>query len=246
MKPIIGITGRPQDVPAVGMEIRAYLAAHTYTDSVRLGGGIPVVLVPVEEEAIDDILDRVDGIMLTGGGDISPATYGAEPDATVRGVNDERDSFELELVRRAHARKMPVMGICRGLQVINVALGGTLVQDLPSHTGAHGHDITGEGVYEPHLEAQVEEGCRIADIIGPGLQNINSIHHQAVDELGSGLRAVASTADGTVEAIEHEDDDWPLIAIQWHPEFLGMRDDGPSHELFAEFVHAAAKYRADA
>ncbi len=246
MKPIIGITGRPQDIAAVGMQIRAYLAAHTYTDSVRHGGGIPIVLVPVESEAIDDILDRVDGIMLTGGGDVSPATYGAEPEATVRGVNEERDSFELELVRRAYARKMPVMGICRGLQVINVALGGTLIQDLPSHTGVQGHDVIGEDVYEPHLEAQVDEGCLIAGIIGPGPHYINSIHHQAVDELGEGLSVVASSADGTIEAIEHEDKDWPLIAIQWHPEFLGMHDDGPSHDLFTALVDAAAKYRADA
>ncbi len=246
MKPIIGITGRPQCVPAAAVQIKAYLAGHTYTDSIRHGGGIPVILVPVDASEINDVLDRIDGLLFTGGGDVSPAAYGAEPEETIRGVNTERDSFEVELVHKAHERKMPVMGICRGLQVINVALGGTLIQDLPSHTGVHGHDITGEGVYEPHLKAKVEENSRLATVIGPGLHSINSIHHQAVDTLGDGLTVVASATDGTVEAIDHEDGDWPFIAVQWHPEFLGMRDDGTSHELFASLVESAAKYRADA
>jgi len=246
MKPIIGITGRPQCVPAAAIQIKAYLAGHTYTDSIRHGGGIPVILVPVDNEEIDDVLDRVDGLLFTGGGDVSPAAYGAEPEETVRGVNTERDTFEFALVRKAHERKMPVMGICRGMQVINVALGGTLIQDLPSHTGVHDHDVAGEGVYEPHLQAKVDEDTRLSNVVGPGLHSINSIHHQAVDELGEGLSVVASAIDGTIEAIDHEDLGWPFIAVQWHPEFLGMRNDGTSHELFASLVANAAKYRADA
>jgi gamma-glutamyl-gamma-aminobutyrate hydrolase PuuD len=246
MKPIIGITGRPQCVPAAAIQIKAYLAGHTYTDSIRHGGGIPVILVPVDADEIDDVLDRVDGLLFTGGGDISPAAYGAEPEESVRGINIERDTFEFELVRRARERKMPVMGICRGMQVINVALGGTLIQDLPSHTGVHDHDVAGEGVYEPHLQAEVAVGTRLSTVVGAGLHSINSIHHQAVDELGEGLSVVASAIDGTVEAIDHADTEWPFIAVQWHPEFLAMRDDGTSHELFAALVGDAAKYRADA
>jgi putative glutamine amidotransferase len=245
MPPIIGITGRPQEVPAAGTKVRAYLTTHTYSDSVRRGGGLPVVLVPVEPELMDHVLDRIDGLLITGGGDVNPERYGAQRHEAVRGVDDERDHFELELVRRARHRRLPTMAICRGLQVVNVALGGTLVQDLPSHRGAHGHDITGEGAYEPHSDTLVEDGCRIAEIIGPGLHKINSIHHQAVEELGEGLTVVAAAPDGTVEAIEHEDTDWPLIAVQWHPEFLGVKDHGPSHDLFEAFVEASAKYRAD-
>lgn len=246
MLPIIGITGRPQNVPAAGIYVRAYLTTHTYSDSVKHGGGIPMVLVPVAADQIDDVLDHLDGLLITGGGDVNPARYGADPDVTVEGVDDERDAFELELVRRAYARRLPTMAICRGLQVVNVALGGTLVQDLPSHHGAHGHDITGEGAYEPHSQALIEPGCRIAGILGEGLHHINSIHHQAVEHLGDGLKVVGAAPDGTVEAIEHEDDTWPLIAVQWHPEFLGMRDHGESHNLFQAFVDLAAKYRADA
>ena len=245
MPPIIGITGRPQDVPAAGTSVRAYLTTHTYSDSVKRGGGIPIVLVPVADEHIDHVLDRIDGLLITGGGDVNPAQYGADRHEAVRGVDDERDEFELEIVRRAHARRLPTMAICRGLQVVNVALGGTLVQDLPSHRGAHGHDITGEGAYEPHSDTLIEDDCWLASIIGPGLHKINSIHHQAVEDLGIGLRVVGAAPDGTVEAIEHEDTSWPLIAVQWHPEFLGVKDHGPSHDLFEAFVEAAAKYRAD-
>lgn len=245
MLPLIGITGRPQNVPSAGVYVRSYLTYHTYSDSVKHAGGIPIVLVPVVEEQIDDILEHLDGLLITGGGDINPARYGSHPDTTVEGVDDERDEFELALVRNARARRLPTMAICRGLQVVNVALGGTLVQDLPSHSGAHGHDVTGEGAYEPHSEALIESGCRIAGIIGEGLHTINSIHHQAVERLGDGLRVVGAAPDGTVEAIEHQDESWPLIAVQWHPEFLGMRDHGDSHNLFQAFVDLAAKYRAD-
>ena len=245
MRPIIGITGRPQYIPAAGNPTRAYLTTHTYSDSVKHGGGLPMLLIPVEADQIDHVLDHIDGLLITGGGDVNPERYGAAAHDTVHGVDDERDEFELELVRRAYARKLPTMAICRGLQVVNVALGGTLVQDLPSHEGAHGHDVTGEGAYEPHSEALIEPGCRIAAVIGEGLHRINSIHHQAVEELGEGLVVVGSAPDGTVEAIEHEDTTWPLIAVQWHPEFLGMRDHGESHDLFTAFVEASAKYRAD-
>ena len=245
MRPVIGITGRPNLQSSSGGELRAYLVHHTYSDSVVSAGGLPVVLVPIAKKGIDDVLDRVDGILIPGGGDIDPLRYADERHETARGVSEERDEFEVEVALSARSRRMPVFAICRGLQIVNVALGGTLVQDLPSHTGAHGHDIVGDGAYEPHSQALIEPDCRIASVLGAGLQDINSIHHQAVEELGEGLRVVASAPDGTIEAIEHEDTDWPLLAVQWHPEFLGMRDHGPSHALFQAFVDSAAKYRAD-
>ncbi len=245
MRPIIGITGRPHVVASAGTTVRTYRADQTYTESVKRAGGIPITLIPMAPEAMPQLLDMIDGLLIPGGGDINPERYDATPHEAVNGVDDERDAFELEMVRRARDRRIPTMAICRGLQVVNVALGGTLVQDLPSHKGAHGHDITGEGAYEPHSEALIDPGCRIASIIGEGLHQINSIHHQAVEELGEGLRVVGAAPDGTIEAIEHEDTSWPLIAVQWHPEFLGMADHGESHDLFHAFVESAAKYRAD-
>ena len=244
MRPVIGITARPQDVPAAGTMMRAYLTTHTYSDSVRRGGGLPVLLIPVEEDEIDDVLDRVDGVMLTGGGDIDPGQYGAEAEESLQMLDAERDEFELALVHRLLERQMPTMAICRGLQVINVALGGSLVQDLASHRGAHGHDVFGEAAYTPHSQALIDPNCRISTIIGDGLHDINSIHHQAIEELGEGLKVVGAAPDGTIEAIEHQDANWPLIAVQWHPEFLGVREHGESHDLFEAFIEAAAKYRA--
>jgi len=246
MQPIIGITGRPYDIEAVQLEIKLHGVTDTYTSSVRRAGGLPLMIIPLNDNEIDDVLDRLDGVMFTGGGDISPDTYGVEAEESIRWVRKERDLFEFALARKAYERKIPVLGICRGLQIVNVALGGTLVQDLPSHTNVHDHDIVGEGVYEAHLDLVVDEGCRLAGIIGSGTQNINSIHHQAVDQLGDGLFVVARAADGTIEAIEHEDPSWPLLAVQWHPEFLSVADHGPSNELFTAFVELAAKYRADA
>jgi gamma-glutamyl-gamma-aminobutyrate hydrolase PuuD len=245
MRPIIGITARPQNVPSANNELLAYLATHTYTDSVLRGGGIPVLLLPVEAGLVDPILDRIDGVVLSGGGDIAPKRYGAERHDAVRMVVDERDEFELALVTRTYERKMPMLAICRGNQVVNVAFGGTLIQDLPSHSGAHGHDISGEGAYEPHSQALVEEGSKLASIFGAGLHGINSIHHQAVEELGAGLKVVASAPDGTVEALEHEDKAWDLLSVQWHPEYLGAADHGDSHDLFAAFIDSAAKYAAN-
>jgi putative glutamine amidotransferase len=245
MHPIIGVTARPQNVPSAGNEVLGYLATHTYTDSVLRGGGIPVLILPVGPDLINSILDRLDGIVLTGGGDIAPERYGAERDDSVSMVNRERDEFELALVAKAYERKLPTFAICRGIQIVNVAFGGTLIQDLGSHNGAHGHDIAGEGAYEPHAEALIEEGSRLASIIGAGLHGINSIHHQAVEELGEGLVVTASAPDGTVEGLEHEDDEWDLISVQWHPEYLGVRDHGDSHDLFAAFVESAAKYAAN-
>jgi putative glutamine amidotransferase len=245
MHPVIGITARPQNVPSAHNEMLGYVATHTYTDSILRGGGIPVLILPVEHDFIDSILDRIDGVVLTGGGDIAPERYGAVRDDAVRMVNHERDEFEIALVTKVYERKMPMLAICRGNQVVNVAFGGTLIQHLPSHSGAHDHDIAGEGAYEPHAQALVEEGSKIALIFGAGLHGINSIHHQAVEQLGDGLEVVASAPDGTVEALEHEDKAWDLLSVQWHPEYLSARDHGDSHDLFTAFVDSAAKYAAN-
>lgn len=245
MHPVIGVTARPQIVPSADNDMLAYLATHTYTDGVLRGGGIPIVLLPVEPNLIDSMLDRVDGIMLTGGGDIAPERYSATRDASVRRVSDERDRFELELVTKAFQRRIPTLAICRGHQIVNVAFGGTLVQDLPTPQGSLGHDLAGERAYESHSEALVEEDSRIASIFGAGVHEINSIHHQAVDQLGEGLKVVASAPDGTIEAIEHQDRTWDLISVQWHPEYLADRDDSDSHELFAAFVESASKFAAN-
>ena len=244
MQPLIGVTGRPKEILSAGADVRSYVVFHMYTDSILSAGGVPIMLVPTAPNLIDGVLDRLDGVVLTGGGDIAPERYGQGRHPTVREVDHERDEFEIALVRKARERKMPTFAICRGLQVTNIAFGGTLVQDLPSH-GTDGHDVIGDDAYHPHSIARIEPGSRIADIIGAGDHGVNSIHHQAVEDVGEGLKVVGSAADGTVEALEPEESDWDLLAVQWHPEFLGMRDHSESHHLFTAFVESAGKYRAD-
>lgn len=245
MQPIIAVTGRPKDIESAGSPMRAFTAFHTYTDGIIELGGHPIILVPSDVDGIDNVLDRVDGVLLTGGGDINPNRYGQEPHPSVTGVNDIRDEYEIELVRRAYARRIPTLAICRGLQVVNVAFGGTLIQDLPSERDAHGHDQIGEAAWAAHSMVTLHHDSVIADLLGEGDHGVNSIHHQAVDALGEGLRVVGHAIDGTVEALEHLDTSWPLIAVQWHPEFLRYLEDHGSSALFAHLIEMAAKYRAD-
>lgn len=242
MQPLIGITARPQNVKSSGGRIASQLVPHTYIDSVRRAGGTPILLVPVEPSEVETLLDRLDGLVLTGGGDIEPEQYGAEPSTELRGTDGPRDVFEIELARMAYARRIPTLAICRGHQIVNVALGGTLIQQLSVDDD---HDVWGDGVYEPHSIANVSEGSRIAGIIGAGPRGINSIHHQAIDQLGEGLRVVATAPDGTIEAVEHEDEHWDFLSVQWHPEYLGDRGHKESHELFASLVESAGKYAAN-
>lgn len=242
MHPVIGITARPQDIPASGGDLVGYVVTHTYTDSVLRGGGIPLLLPPIRAALIDAVLDRVDGIVLTGGGDVAPERYGEEGDSALRGVNVERDEFEISLVEKAYERRMPTMAICRGHQIVNVAFGGTLIQDIASDSVTEDHDIIGAGVYEPHSDVTIDDGSWIASILGPGPHSINSIHHQAIEQLGRGLRVVATAPDGTIEAVEHEDTGWDLLSVQWHPEYLSVRDHGDSMQLFAALIEAAAKF----
>jgi putative glutamine amidotransferase len=244
MHPIIGVTGRPKEMTSAGTQVRSYIVFHMYTDSVLSAGGVPMMLIPTSKDLVDPQLDRVDGLLMTGGGDVAPERYGEDRHESVRDVDHERDEFEIALAHKAKERGIPTFAICRGLQVVNIAFGGSLVQDLPSH-GTTGHDLVGDDAYQPHSIARIEPGSRIAGIIGDGDHGVNSIHHQAVERIGDGLTVVGSAADGTVEAIESADPAWDLLAVQWHPEFLGMRDHSESHSLFVAFIEAAAKYRAD-
>lgn len=211
----------------------ADLLTATYTDAVVTAGGMPLLLPPVRPELAATALDGLDGLLLSGGPDVDPAHYGAPRDPATWPPRPERDAWELALVRAAVHRDLPVLGICRGLQLLNVALGGTLVQDLPAKVGT--------SVHNPHADAfglhevVVAESCRLAGLFGPR-PSVPTYHHQAVDVLGNGLVATAWAGDGTVEAIEHRDRTW-VAAVQWHPEVSG------GGALFAAFVRAARQSR---
>lgn len=239
VRPVIGLTTKPVPVENSLGEVESHVLTRTYTDSVLRAGGVPLLLLPVPTPAIEGLLDRIDGLVLTGGGDVSPHRYGEETSETVRGVDFDRDEFELELVHAARKRSLPVLAICRGHQVVNVALGGTLIQDIALAIGSMDHDQVGHLAWEGHQHVKIEPASLLCDIVGDSELMVNSIHHQAIDRLAPGLTPVAWAADGVIEAVQHDDVHWPLLSVQWHPEVLGDRDDAASFRLFSAFVETA-------
>lgn len=242
MKPVIGITAQPRSVESASGSLDSHVIGHTYTDSVLRAGGIPLSLVPVPNQDIGQVLDRIDGLMLSGGGDLEPHRYGSERHKKTWKTNFDRDEFELAIVRKAHERYLPVLAICRGVQVVNVAFGGTLIQDIPSAIGSMDHDVIGHAVYDGHQPVTIAADSKIAKATGETDMMVNSIHHQAIDQLADGFRPVAWANDGVVEGIEHEDEGWELLGVQWHPEYLGDNFDEPSQLLFDTLVKNARRY----
>ncbi len=239
MRPIIGVTSEPKSTKGSSGDLESHVIGHTYTDAVLRAGGTPVVLAPVPNADVGDLIERLDGLVLTGGGDVEPSRYAEQRHGSVWGTNSNRDEFEIALVLEAKVRRLPTLAICRGLQVTNVALGGTLIQDIPSTIGSINHTVIGHAVFDGHQPVTVESGSLIAKAIGETELMVNSIHHQAVKDLAPGFRAVAWAHDGIVEGIEHEDERWPLLAVQWHPEYLSLNSDKASHRLFEDFVDTA-------
>ena len=198
-------------------------------------GGLPVLLPPAD--GVCGVLPRLDGLVLSGGGDVDPALYGAERAVQTDPANPARDAAELELCRQALAIGLPVLGICRGLQVINVAHGGTLHQHLPDVVGNDSHSPEAAG-YGSH-KVSVASGSRLAALLGRTEAAVPTHHHQAIDRLGAGLVATAWTDDGVIEAVEFGQPDGNpdrfMVAVQWHPE----AGDDPS--LFAALIAAASQ-----
>jgi putative glutamine amidotransferase len=208
-----------------------------YARAVEAAGGLPVVLPPLEHGAIGPLVDRLAGVCLSGGPDLDPAAYEAEPDPHLGPVEPDLDAFEFAVARRADQLGIPVLGICRGCQALNVARGGTLHQHLPDVTdGSVPHRQKESGRRTTH-SVRVEARSRLADIVGAEELDVNSFHHQAVDRVGRDLRPVAWSSDGVVEAIE---DDGPALylGVQWHAETLVHYERHAA--LFEALVDAAA------
>jgi putative glutamine amidotransferase len=208
-----------------------------YARSVERAGAVPVLLPPTAPELASDMLDRLDGLVLSGGVDVDPALYGAPRHARLGEVDRARDELELALTRLALQRDLPLLAICRGLQLLNVAAGGTLIQDIPSLVaGAVQHDAPGRRTRRAH-EVELVPGTRLSEILGPGPLLVNSFHHQAIDRLGRGLRVSArATGDSVVEAVEMDHGSF-VVAVQWHPESF-WREADSFHALFAAHVEA--------
>jgi putative glutamine amidotransferase len=243
VQPVIGISAETREVATSSGAQPADSVTRTYTNAIRLAGGIPVLLPISEPEVIPELAGRLDGILLTGGGDVSPHRYDGQEHESIYGIDHTRDEFELELARHVAAERIPLLAICRGLQVLNVALGGTLYQDIGSQLGTGiEHFVSGDQATVAHQNIRFEEGCNLAGLFGlPGLM-VNSLHHQAVLEAAPGLRPIAWSDDGVVEALEADDPEWPMIAVQWHPEHLTSNHDS-ARLLFEELITAAGKRR---
>ena len=238
--PLIGLTaGTDPSLPGL------YVLRGDYVRSIELNGGIPVVLAPSGAALHPALFEHLDGLVLTGGGDVQPPLYGQEAHATVSLTSAERDEFELGLLRQALAEDRPVLAVCRGQQVLNVALGGTLVQDLPTAVGtAVSHDDAARPRTAIAHTVRLVSGSRLSGLLGAGEVAVNSFHHQAVATLGRGLVATAFAPDGVVEAVEAPGARF-ILGVQWHPEAF-WREPGRFGELFRALVRAAEKFSSAA
>ncbi|MBP8240985.1 MAG: gamma-glutamyl-gamma-aminobutyrate hydrolase family protein [Thermoflexales bacterium] len=235
-RPLIGITTHSASDP-----IRAEL--DTLVDGIVTGieraGGLPV-LIPynLPDTAVRAIAATLDGVLLSGGGDIDPARYGAEREPETGGIDDGRDRAELTLIRTLVDEARPFFGICRGAQIVNVALGGTMHQEVSRAPGADKHTFY-PGYPDDHLAhpVQIAEESHLSRILGKPILSVNSLHHQAIGKIGAGVRATALAPDGVVEAIEVEDHPFGM-GVQWHPE--AMLHHPEMQSLFDGFVAACA------
>jgi gamma-glutamyl-gamma-aminobutyrate hydrolase PuuD len=240
-KPIIGITtGRRNEAAAAG--VRASPVAGiplAYPQAVQRSGGAPVLLPRCDDpEVIAAVVARIDALMLTGGGDVVSLRYGAEPHPKSGGQDPVRDAAEILAAHAALARGLPILGICRGIQLLNVALGGTLIQDIPQQVGgAWLHSAQPVEATLIHT-VDIEPDSLLARVLGVTSTPVNSSHHQAVDRLAVGLRVTARARDGVIEAVESTDPR-PILAVQWHPETISQ--EYPLFQrLFDWLVTAAA------
>jgi putative glutamine amidotransferase len=232
MRPLVGITSDDEPVAWGAWNVEAVLVPSAYVRAVERAGGRALV-VPPAEVGLDETLDALDGLVFSGGGDIHPEVYGADAHEATRGVNPKRDEAELALLRGALDRDMPVLAVCRGSQVLNIALGGDLVQHLPEVVG-HDRHLHTPGEFADH-DVRLEPESRVGAILGDRAP-VKSHHHQSFGRLGAGLRETAWADDGTVEAIEDPSRRFAL-GVLWHPE------EGEDLALFDTLVEEARRYR---
>lgn len=233
--PVIGLTAFRRDLPTyLGDQTDLYTLDPGYTDGVTRAGGLPLIIPHNDDPAA--VLDLLDGLVLTGGGDLHPEHYGAETQAELEDTNAGADVWELALAREARERRLPVLGICRGMQTLAVAAGGTMVQDLQAE---HGHPLiehTPEALMGARHDVEVSEGSRIAEVMGRRSFVVNSIHHQAV--IDSGALVATARVGQVIEALE-SDGPWQAIGVQWHPEKM---HEPEQQALFRFVVHAARQH----
>ena len=232
-RPLIGITTYVTPAKWSYWETEAALIPSDYVNAVERAGG-RALLVPPSENGVEETLQALDGLLFSGGSDLDPGLYDQEPHEETFGIHEARDRAELALLEAALERDMPVLAICRGSQVLNVARGGDLVQHLPEVVGDEKHKHT-PGTFADH-DVTLEDGTRLGSLLGDRAP-VKSHHHQGIGRIGEGLRVAAHAEDGTVEAVEDPDRRF-AVGVLWHPEA------GEDARLFEELVREAAHYRA--
>jgi len=230
-RPVVGITTYVTQAQWSYWDVEAALVPASYVRAIERVGGRPV-LIPPSEDGVEETLAAVDGLLFSGGSDLDPELYDQEPHEATFGVVTERDRAELAILQAALARDMPVLAVCRGSQVLNVARGGDLVQHLPDVVGDDKHKHT-PGTFADH-DVTLEPGTRLAALLGERAP-VKSHHHQGFGRLGKGLRVAAHAEDGTIEAVEDPSHRFAL-GVLWHPEA------GEDLKLFEELVSAAREY----
>ena len=233
--PIIGITTYPRD------DRGRYSLPAEYVSAVERAGGVPMLIPPVPEHALR-YLDLVDGVVLAGGGDIAPQHYRGNAHELNYGVDARRDELELTLARELLRRRQPTLAICRGMQVVNVALGGTLIEHLPAVVGEQVPHRKPPRDPTPHA-IRIEPDSRLAELLGATELQPMSWHHQAIRDVAPGLNVVARAPDQTIEGVELPEQPW-LIAVQWHPE-LTAHEDAAQQRLFDALVAATRNNRKE-
>jgi len=241
------VSSARKPVPACTVAVTASIRPDGDTSRVRLtaayvtalenAGLIPLIVPPLSSaDAAAAVLDSVAGLVLTGGEDVDPARYGEKRHEKVRAVNLARDATETALIQEAQARGTPVLAICRGIQILNVALGGTLVQDISSQCNTSiVHDEEGARDSRSH-EITIEPGSLIAKAVGAEHVTVNSFHHQSVQRVADGMRVTARSPDGIIEGLESTDEDWWVMAVQWHPEEMTESAEPWDRGLFKAFA----------
>lgn len=236
MIPVIGVGAQL----AGKEEPRSYGHRRGYIDAIAAAGGAPLLLPPLADQTTRRALyDRVDAVLLAGGTDVDPASYGHDRHPTVTEVDPHRDESEIDLIRWSLADGKPLFAICRGVQILNVALGGSLIQDIPSERPealVHQTRVWRQLAHDLVLEPD----SRLASLLGATNLQVNSLHHQAIDRLGRGLRIIGTAPDGIVEGVEGTNGSW-LVGVQCHPEELWQETDPRWRRVFANFVQTAAR-----
>ncbi len=230
MKPIIGVSSNlTEHILSVSTD---------NTQAVTRFGGVPIVLPNMEKGVTESIANLIDGLLLTGGGDIDPTLFGEEPHQALGNIVPERDEFEIELIKKMLLQNKPILGICRGAQILSIALGGDMYQDIYTQTSAEllQHDQKAPRTHASHF-VEVNEGTTLKKVVGMERFKVNSFHHQAVRNIPTGFRISGLASDGIIEAFESNSHPF-VMGIQWHPESLLLKDDNPSASIFKGFVEA--------